>query len=237
MPNWCYNTLTVEGPTEELDRFVEAVATDEASKSSEYITSVDLAQIHPTPEDLNIRSVIYSNPEEGTPEHAEWLDLQAKYKVNIEKYGYATWYDWNIANWSVKWAPNITEFERYSHGIVINYETPWGPATDLIRKISEVFPTLVFSVTMTEESNAFVGCEVFHQGNLYDHGYDLSNPSELPDEYRSEIESAEARISASDGADDDYWSAYETLRDLLESLNEYCERIAHEKFILAKQTA
>lgn len=46
----------------------------------------------------------------------------------------------------------------------IYFESAWSPAFDLLRAVSRTYPTLVFGIYYSEESQAFVGWKIFHAG-------------------------------------------------------------------------
>lgn len=54
---------------------------------------------------------------------------------NIDKYFYPTWYGWRCANWSTKWNAADTYISS-SNGHVC-FETAWGPPFEWARKLAE----------------------------------------------------------------------------------------------------
>lgn len=158
MPNWCFQNLEVYGKTEqEVLAFVEAIKVQgEDNKFS-------LNQLHPMPKCLEGSTKgFFSNEDEQKA-------LEEQSEKNKAECGYANWYDWADANWSTKWGACDVDYiyegsVHDGHEVTIKFESAWCPAVELIRTISSKFPTLVFSLSYTEESDAFAGVEVFVQG-------------------------------------------------------------------------
>ena len=158
MPNWCFQNLHVYAKTEqEVLAFVDAIKVQgEDNKFS-------LNQLHPMPKCLEGSTKgFFSNEDEQKA-------LEEQSEKNKAECGYANWYDWANANWSTKWGACDVEFDydgavSDGHEAVIKFESAWCPAIELIRTISSKFPTLVLSLSYTEESDAFAGVEVFVQG-------------------------------------------------------------------------
>jgi len=220
MPNWCYNSITIQGPKEDLDKFIQAVT---LPKSSDLGTEYDLTLPYPTPKELaETPSVFYSDPDKQSE--------QAKIEqANLDKYGYKNWYDWNIAHWGTKWPPRVEEFDLddAQHdglwSIHALYETAWCPPTKLIQKLSELFPTLVFHTSFDEESQAFVGCEIFSKGQEFSAGFEPGT-AEVPEGYAERWNAIKDKF---DNNDDD---AFQDLLDYQSDLKEVAEKLAWEEF-------
>lgn len=256
MPNWAYNNMTVQGPNEDLERFLEAIRLPENDGATTSMGAdagnYDLALLYPTPKELAETTSGYYTAEphpnwavslaEGKMTQ-EWYDELVRtnaegYKrdqENLAKYGYKNWYDWNCDNWGTKWSPRVeqVEFMPEHKQIAMYYETAWCPASGLIRKISELFPTLLFTVSYEEESDAFIGCEMFHQGRLVGKDYDPYAIDELPERFRQDVADAQAKViqSHSDDPDSDDWvDARIDLTDLYHDVRDYVETEVTEMF-------
>lgn len=254
MPNWCYNHMTVQGPTEDLERFIEAIRLPEndGAKTSmgEDAGNYDLALLYPTPKELADTTAGFYTEEpnsnwavmlakgEMTQEwHDELVHNNAegwkKNQENLAKYGYKDWYDWNCDNWGTKWSPRIEQLELdlEHEQIFMYYETAWSPATGLIREISRQFPTLIFTTSYDEESDAYVGSEVFHKGECFTHDYIPTQPEDFPDGLRKDISEVEGRLNAiEDTSDSEWWDTYCELKDLYRDLRDVAETEATAKF-------
>jgi hypothetical protein len=236
MPNWCYNSFSVTGEKDELERFRSAIQKDD---------EFDLSVLFPIPEELRIRDVFWSDErykEMTAEEKAELDDLTARYEANIAEYGHRSWYDWAYANWGTKWSPRVTEMgevEEYGGNASINgnYETAWSPATGLMKKVSEAFPTLVFEVSFDEEAEAYLGCEIFYNGEVFGSSVDLWATRDLPvavasDLWRS-IAETKKRLDETDFSDDNWTDIRIELDDLYSQLRDDCSYEA-SKALVAK---
>lgn len=162
MPNWCYTNMEVRGDEEVLDRFV-AELKHNAVKAGD--PNISLNDLFPVPDELCVRSGFFGNNDDGTPSVLQ-LEMEAVYAANRAKLGHQDWYSWAIVNWGTKWGACRPEMDRVADDVLcINFESAWSPADELIRHISKMFPDLLFACAYTEESEAFIGWEVFLNGS------------------------------------------------------------------------
>jgi hypothetical protein len=129
MPNWCNNTL-------ELIHEDPAMIT-RAKKA--YADGRLLAEFVPVPEDLHI--VAGSVGAKGSPEQNE---LEAKEKANIEKHGYATWYDFCVNEWGTKWdvggddAIDHTMEDEGGTRLSLSFDSAWAPPINAMEKFQDL---------------------------------------------------------------------------------------------------
>jgi len=185
MPNWCSNTLEVTGPSEDLERFIQAARTPESEEGKGGQKYHLLAQLVPMPEVLaGTTSPIPPDPDplpswaeslaEGKIDQA-WYDSLCQHRrdgyaagVAAEKLtGYTDWYEWQAANWGVKWGDAETYLADSGSGWAeFRFDTPWGPAIPAFTAISEMFPTLRFVLGYHEAGCAIVGAARFINGQV-----------------------------------------------------------------------
>jgi hypothetical protein len=114
MPNWCSNHITVRGTDP-----VAIKRLADAFDAGEFCGAVV-----PMPEELNITSGRLGDG-------AEQRELEAKSAANLEKHGYANWYDFNVAKWGTKWeiGGNGNEAERDEDGLGFSapFDSAWSP--------------------------------------------------------------------------------------------------------------
>jgi len=104
MPNWCNNTITIQGPTDTIKPLW-----DEA-KSTGLLNA-----IKPMPKALE-DTTSPCPPDSEQP------------KVD----GFDNWYDWRVANWGCKWDVDTEGLEYVDNGdgtasIAGWFDSPWGP--------------------------------------------------------------------------------------------------------------
>jgi len=175
MPNWCYQHAEVRGSNAQLRRFIDAIRVEKTpeweAQPSYDRESWDLNQLFPIPKDLEETiSGGYAPNDDGTKSEKQ-IDLEEQRAKNIAKYGHKDWYDWALANWDTKWGACRVQFDEdtfddTSTSIHLYWESAWGPAVGLIKKISEQFDELLFGFHMTEEANFFAGYIVIHAGEV-----------------------------------------------------------------------
>ena len=121
MPNWCSNGLTL---THSDPAMIERVLKGKGGLLQEFI---------PCPQDLiDTMSGSYGDEEKNSL-------LEAKQKANIEKYGYATWYDHNVSKWGTKWDVSADSIERLNDNTVqLSFESAWSPPLGAYETLTEL---------------------------------------------------------------------------------------------------
>lgn len=115
MPNWCQNFLMISHEdTAQIKRAVEAYARGEL-----------MQEFDPCPQEL--LDTMKGSHFAGSPEQ---LDLEARSAANVEKYGFANWYDWCVANWGTKWDVGDKDGPEYTEGdtdVTFRFDSAWSP--------------------------------------------------------------------------------------------------------------
>jgi len=150
MPNWCLNSIRVEGPKADVEKFLEAVRGDERFPH------------------FNFNGII-PMPEELINKQAPNLDAELAAKFN-EKYGASDWYSWAVNNWGTKWnctACDDWDIDDLKNGEIaasINVDTAWSPPTEFLINASKIYRSLIFSNEFYEEGNCYIGSHVILNG-------------------------------------------------------------------------
>lgn len=109
MPNYCANSLKMTAKSPEALQLLTDIM--------ERIEGEDFAlfdTIVPCPQELKDTNA-------GFPKDPKEIS-------NLEKYGYAHWYDFNIAKWGTKWdAIELHILENYADTLIVNFDTAWAP--------------------------------------------------------------------------------------------------------------
>lgn len=233
MPNWCWNTITIEGDYGRLSNM------DFIMKSEGYERSADSdpemgqpMRLVPMPEALQgTRSPAPTGDYDPEGRYMEWVNDPENEYWTAEKYaedkaehyalieraerakaetGYSDWYTWANREWGTKWVMDVVSYtydvEHDPDAIYISGNTAWSPPIGLLEKISQKFGVKV-SLTYAEEGMDFIGASVIIDGVTYDSCGSLSD--HLPDDF--------------DWDNDDAWEIRDNLRD---QLIDHHERIA-----------
>ena len=168
MPNWCENTLNVNGTAEDISAFIKWL--DDKPFCFE--------RIIPTPDEL----------QDSCPFSQARKDSGAG-KELIEKFGSDNWYDWRLQNWGCKW--DIDDREgRPTHSsaklICFDFQTPWGPPERAIYTLSLKFPNLTFFLAHYEMGCGFAGEMKVKNGESEGTYYDAEENVESFKKYVSE---------------------------------------------------
>ena len=139
MPNWCNNNITITGPKKVIDKIEKITKKDKPGL---------LNYFHPMPKGLRDTTA------DGS-----------KDKAMIKKYGYSSWYDWAVDNWSTKW--DLCEFhgiEKHDYGISFGFDSAWAP------------PLGAYEHFINENSNVTIRATYFEGGcdfmGIWDNGID-----------------------------------------------------------------
>lgn len=198
MPNWCYNNLTVDGTREDVNNFLTAITNED--------DAYDLTIPFPCPEELQITARFLS-ADDGTDDE-ETATLRKQYADNTAKYGATNWYDWQIQNWGTKWAPSVEDYFVQNDGKSVQFmmESAWSPPTQLIEKLSGVFPTLQFVLSYEEGGMCFAGAEGFYAGEMIYNGY-------FEYDHIPELVKAQEKLDNLDDSqdDDEVWNEYNVI--------------------------
>ena len=136
MPNHCANSLKLTANTPEALKLLDAIRA-EITAGRGFFHAID-----PCPEELQ-------ETRAGFPRD----DREA---ANIKKYGFAHWYDFQVARWGTKWnAYEIHTLADEKNTLMLEFETAWSPPTG----IYETLHARGFDVEATycEQGCDFVG--------------------------------------------------------------------------------
>jgi hypothetical protein len=165
MPNWVYNTLTIQGPKEQVDSIKDKLNApykktfenwnmqSQQMEFKEYEFSNPVFAFHN----------IYNHLQDGISD--ETYHLQKDPNENSEyMFSGNNWYSWNVRNWGTKWDvavhnddkyPDTSLLEHMSNGedqwVVYSFNTAWSPPVPAMEKLSALVPNCVITLTYQEE--------------------------------------------------------------------------------------
>ena len=177
MPNWVYNTLTIQGPKQEIDSIKDrlnkpfTVLHDSWNKETGNMEVKETTYSAPVFAFWNIHSPL----EDGItmeeyvkqPDHSsidmkdpDWF-IKSIEPAKTQK----DWYSWNNSNWGTKWDvavrdddqwPDTELLEYKSEGhdnwLVYKYNTAWSPAVTILTKLSMLVPNSLLTLSFEEET-------------------------------------------------------------------------------------
>jgi hypothetical protein len=142
MPNWCNNTLWVDGNPEQLKDF-KSKTTKQADHNQPNGLEFTLEGLYPTPPEL-------------MKENA--FDQSENSEALTEKYGYSDWYTWRVNKWGTKW--DVCESDIYENSdteFMVVFDSAWAPPVNWLEHIAPQFPELKFKMAFSEPGMGFCG--------------------------------------------------------------------------------
>ncbi len=181
MPNWVFNGLTIEGNPHEINKLVtqmnkpfKKIADNWNPKTTEMEV-----KLYTYPNPVFAFHNIYNHIEAGIsdedymkqPDHTLPIQEAMMFKGNH-------WYDFNVREWGTKWDVAVGEDDKYpdtyiegptpnGENLVVYYNlhTAWSPPMPAIAKLSEQYPSLLFTLSYEEETGWGGECE-FLRGEM-----------------------------------------------------------------------
>jgi Ferredoxin-like domain in Api92-like protein len=177
MPNWCYNTLTIQGPKDQVDYIKEKLnrpftvlhdrwnmETQEMEISETTYSAPVFAfwNIHSPLEDgITMEEYVKQPARLGIDTNSpDWFAKEVEFAKTQHD-----WYNWNTSNWGTKWDVAVSDDDKYpetellehmSKGedqwLVYKYNTAWGPAGTAALKLSKLVPNCVVTLNYEEET-------------------------------------------------------------------------------------
>lgn len=138
MPNWCSNTVTIEGPKDQLDALAKKVS---LPYETMFLTFVDGAQKH-------VASTV----------SGEFLLWNIVSPDDLEMYfSGSNWYEWNIEHFGTKWDVDASSERLSETSLVFQFESAWSPPLPALYALSEQWPDLTVSAWFSEAGMNFEG--------------------------------------------------------------------------------
>ena len=162
MPNWVYNTLTIQGPKDQVDNIKKRLNTPFQRESENW--NMETQQ-------MEFQDYLYPNPVFSFWNIIQPTDLET-YRLQRDPnedpnimFSGNNWYDWNVRNWGTKWDVAVSWDEEYpdtqiyeyksegeDHWVVYGFNTAWSPPVPAMIKLSELVPNCVITLSYEEET-------------------------------------------------------------------------------------
>ena len=164
MPNWCNNTMSISHPN--------AAKIKKAAKA--WNSGKFLQTMIPCPSELIETEASNAGDDEN----------KAKVAANLEKYGYAHWYDYRVAEWGTKW--DVGRDPSYGDDAIVTnksfsvgFDSAWSPPCAAYAKLKALGYTI--TAYYYEPGMDFCGRWIDGQDDCYDISKD-GVPHDISDE-------------------------------------------------------
>lgn len=152
MPNWCNNSVEIRHEDPAMIERVRKGFNDGGLFS----------ELLPCPQEL-------TDTVSGFMGEDKQAAHEAQQKANIEKYGYANWYDFCINEWGTKWdvGADGNPAQAILGGLMLGFESAWSPPIAAYEKLTE----MGFSIRAMyyEPGMAFAGIWEDGSDDFYDY--------------------------------------------------------------------
>ena len=177
MPNWVYNTLTIQGPKNEIDSIKDKLnqpykvlhdSWNMKTGAMEVTESVYSApvfsfwNIHSPLEDgITMEEYVQQPDRSGVDTNdPDWFAKSVAFAKTQKD-----WYSWNTSNWGTKWDVAVSDGDKYpdtelleyeskgdDNWLVYKYNTAWSPAVTILTKLSLLVPNSLLTLEFEEET-------------------------------------------------------------------------------------
>lgn len=174
MPNWCFNTIEIEGPWESIKRlddqfkgrYLSIVEDRMPTEEVEEIIKHLHHQYIVEPDESGDHSTIYYQA------FKEGYSFENIVPMPFEECMY--WYNWRHNNWGVRWDfdedsfyKNVIYREDYKNSnLTYKMSTPGSAPNELVKNMSKQYPSCTIKVLYEGEEMLLAGFEVYKAGHL-----------------------------------------------------------------------
>lgn len=159
MPNWTYNSLTIEGSKEDISAIKTQLNKpfqrqhDTWNKDTGNMELVDVTYSNPV--------FAFWNIVKPTDLETYALQKDPKHDDTIIDFKGDNWYDWNVRNWGTKWDIAVHDGEEYPEtelleedetSLSYSFNTAWSPPLPAIEALSAQYPDVEFDLQFEEET-------------------------------------------------------------------------------------
>ena len=158
MPNWCFNSLSIEGSAEDISAIKKQVNQPFQRQHDSW---------NPETNKMELQDTSYSNPVFAfwniiKPTNLEAYVKQSEHKLDEPiTFNGDNWYDWNVRNWGTKWDVSVHDGEQYPDtelmeesktSLAYRFNTAWSPPTEAIVHLSSQYPECEMILSYEEET-------------------------------------------------------------------------------------
>ena len=177
LPNWVYNTLTIQGPKSEIDSIKDRLNKPFTVLHDSWNMETNKMEVREETCSAPIFAFwnIHSPLEDGITMQ-EYIQQPDHSAVNVDDPDWFAksiahaktqkdWYSWNTSNWGTKWDVAVSDKEKYpdtelleyksdgdDNWLVYKYNTAWSPAVTILTKLSNLVPNSLLTLEFEEET-------------------------------------------------------------------------------------
>jgi hypothetical protein len=159
MPNWVYNSLSIEGSAEDISSIKTQLNKPFQRQHDQW--NMETKQ-------MELTDTIYTNPVFAfwniiAPTDLETYQLQKdpNHDDSIIDFKGDNWYDWNVRNWGTKWDVGVYDEKEYAEtelmeesdtSLAYRFNTAWSPPIPAIETLSMQYPECEIALSYEEET-------------------------------------------------------------------------------------
>ncbi len=154
VPNWCNNSILVDGEKAELEKLKSFVKGEK--------TWLDFEKVIPLTETKAEAKILWDSL--SIKEQKErWKDDFENFWFNVGK-----GYEWCQKNWGTKWNSDCREPDYSGDTLMYIFDTAWSPSEPITKVLIEKFPKLKFVHEYEECGIEFAGILSGEKGKITD---------------------------------------------------------------------
>ena len=173
MPNWCYNSLIIEGSAEDISAIKQQLNTPFTRSHETYNMETKRMET----KEYTFSNPIFSFWNIIKPTNLEEYNKQDDFSKPLEErlmFQGDNWYDWNVRNWGTKWDVAVSDDEQYpeteliedwSDRLIYSFNTAWSPPIEGIEQLATQYPQCEITLSYEEETG-WGGEVLFHEGEM-----------------------------------------------------------------------
>ncbi len=168
MPNWCFNYLTIEGNEQDIAKVKAQLNQPFTKVHDQWNMETGKMELTETTYSNPVFAFhnIYNHTQAGISDE-DYMSQPPRDMPIAEQMKFQTndWYSFNVREWGTKWdvavSPDDKHPDTYIEGptpngdnlvVYYNFNTAWSPPLPAIAKLSDLFPTLLFTLSYEEET-------------------------------------------------------------------------------------
>jgi hypothetical protein len=172
MPNWCYNSLSIEGSKEEISAIKTQLNQPFQRQHDQWNMETNQMELL----DTNYSNPVFAFWNIVKPTNLEEYNKQSDHSLPMAEqmlFKGDNWYDFNVRNWGTKWDVAVRDGEDYPEtelmeedetSLAYRFNTAWSPPLPAIEALSAQYPDVEFNLSYEEETG-WGGEYLFIDGN------------------------------------------------------------------------